>query len=186
MGIGRAIQYIAETGNGIVTTRDIVDMGFSESALRQYARRNPETIEKLGYGVYQFLDPDGETDINLTNAGFAAALALAGPDSYLTGSSVLDYYNLANANPEIITIRTPHKVRRKFPPRVRVATTGREEEVDSIGGIRMQNLAAAFREATDTRLDYRLRGLEDAEARNLINADQARILRKELERKKGR
>lgn len=177
---------IAKEKNGIVTTRDILNLGFSDSSLRQYARRNPDVVEKLGYGVYQFLDPDETTDINLVNAGFAAALALAGPDSYLVGSTALDYYNLAYANPEVLSLRTPHKVRRVFPSFVRVSTTKRKERVDSVGGIRVQNLPAAFREATDTRLDYRLQGLEDAEARNLIDSDQARLLREELERNMGK
>jgi predicted transcriptional regulator of viral defense system len=186
MGVGNTVRVIAEKNDGIVTTKSVVEAGFSESSLRQYRRRHPEELEKIGSGVYLYLDLDEETKIRFDNPTARVALGLAGPDAYLTGSSVLDFYNLANANPKHLTLKTTRRFRREFPKWMQVSYTTKRERVDEVNGIRLQNLAAAFQEAKDTRLDYRLQGLNDAEARNLIGGDDADEVRAKLEGLMGR
>ncbi|MCI1902190.1 MAG: hypothetical protein LKI93_05625 [Bifidobacteriaceae bacterium] len=184
--IEKTLEKVSRENHGIVTTADVVAAGFSESALRQHARRHPDEVEKLGSGIYLFLDPEEKTGVESSDSTFLVALGLAGSQAYLTGSTVLDYYNLANANPEKITVRTPHRFRRVFPNWMKVSHTTRRERVDVINGIRLQNLEAAFLDAKDTRVDYRLEGLNDAESRNLIGGDAADRVREKLRRKQGR
>jgi predicted transcriptional regulator of viral defense system len=186
MALEITIKEEAQRNHGIVTTGNIISSGFSESALRQYARRHPDKIEKLGSGIYLFLDFESETNIDFDNSTFLTSLALAGPESYLTGSSVLDYYNLANANPAHIAVRTPRKFRRVFPSWLRVSYTKKRERIDIVNDIRLQNLANAFKDAKDTRIDYRLQGVDDAEERNLIGGDDADETREYLRKQFGR
>ncbi|QOL31469.1 MULTISPECIES: type IV toxin-antitoxin system AbiEi family antitoxin domain-containing protein [Bifidobacterium] len=181
MKMENAVLDVAKKNNGIVTVKDIKALGYSESALRQFARRNDDIIGKQGGGVYMVYDADG---VDPRDASYAAALAMTGDESYLSGSSVLDFYNLANANPRWTTVRTPHHISRKLPGWLRVIHDRRQSRnVDVIRGIRLQNLSDAFLEAKDTRLDYRLEAVDEAEQRNLLSPIQADMLRDVL--KKG-
>ena len=175
-----AVMDIARRNNGIVTVKDVRNLGYSESSLRQLARRNPEIIGRQGNGVYMVYEADG---VDPRDASYAAALALAGPDSFLSGSSVLDFYNLANANPRWVTLHVAHRVCRKLPAWLHIIRDGEPcRNVDVIRGIRLQNLFDAFLEATDTRLDYRLEAIEEAERYNLLSPPQADALRAKLKR----
>ncbi|WEV45958.1 hypothetical protein OZX62_05680 [Bifidobacterium sp. ESL0690] len=165
----------ANNNNGIVTVMDMKRFGFNESSLRQYVRRHPDMFNKRGSGVYEVIDD--RVSVDPRDAAYASALALAGEGAYLTGSSVLDFYNLANANPVQTTVKTPHHISKRLPSWLHVVTVREKHPVDIVRGIRLQNLFDAFREAKDTRLDYRFDAISDAEQRNLLPAYLADRLR---------
>lgn len=95
----------------------------------------------------------------------------AGEGSYFVGSTVLDFYNLGLQEPLLSDMRSPsHREGRVGA--IDIGAPQPDDQIDTIRGIRLQNLYQAFQEARDIRDDYLLDAAEQAWDRNLLNAEE--------------
>lgn len=94
---------------GYVTTEDAREEGIDPTYLRLMVRRR--TIEHVGYGLYRF------PQVPITeHTHLMEAVLWVGEGAVLSHDSVLSMHGLANANPSIIRVTTPRRVRRSRPP----------------------------------------------------------------------
>lgn len=173
MNVRNTLFEIASRNAGIVTTKDFRQYSYTDAALRVFARRHPDELIRHGTGVYEYLDPQDRLDIDWDVVSYAVAQALVGEKAYISGSSVLGFYHLANVAPLKMQLKTTSRITRALPPSLDVSVVSMAEKVDIVRGVRLQNLAAAFREADDTRASYRLEAVEEARKLNLISGKDA-------------
>lgn len=109
---GRTWQRLHEVAldqHGFVTTRDAHDADVDPAYLRQMVERS--TIERVAYGLYRF------PQVPVTKyTPFMEAVLWAGEGAVLSHDAVLSLHGLANANPRVIRVSTPRRVRRSAPP----------------------------------------------------------------------
>jgi len=150
---------------GYVTTRDAGDLGVPAVELRKLHHRGG--LDHVGLGLYRFEDipptPKGE---------FMEAVLRVGEDAILAGDAVLALHDLGFANPRRIRIATPHRVRRRLPPFIKVE----QRAVPRAGqttyeGIPAMTVAEAIRDCRGLLMPERL--VEAA-----IEAAQAGLIRK--------
>ncbi|BDR52211.1 hypothetical protein KIM372_01180 [Bombiscardovia nodaiensis] len=175
-----AVEQLAARNALIVTARDIRQLGFHESSLRQYARRHDDLLP-LGHGVYQYFGLEEAQPQAYHDAEAVAALAIAGDNSYLAGSAVLNFYDLAYANPDQIRVKTQRRNRRQMPSWIQLEHVTRPEPTDQVRQVRLQKLPSALLEANDIRKDYRLEAVEVAKSQGLLESRLAAHLLSQLE-----
>jgi len=180
MGLRDAIVEIANENAGTVTVHDIRRAGYTADAIRHYVRRHDD-VERIAQGVYEFVDPDNILTASMSDRYLMSVLRIAGPDSYLAGESVLDFYNLSNANPHKVLVRSPHRLTRQIPGYMSVELYPGSEPVDVIRGIRLQGLYNAFLTTKSLQTHYLLEGIETAANRNLITEHQSLKLKNLIE-----
>jgi len=100
---------VAVNQHGFVTTRDAVSLGLPRSYLGKMKARG--AIEGVSYGLYRF------PQVPVTEyTPFMEAVLWVGQDAVLSHDAVLSLFGLANANPNVIRVSTPRRVRRSDPP----------------------------------------------------------------------
>lgn len=172
MTVREAIVAISKKHAGIVTTRDMQDLGFGPSALREYAHRHPP-VTKYGRGIYCFDDIVEEFDIDNSDMGWFIDMAEAGKGSYLAGSTVLNFYDLGMLMPRKAYLRTPSKHLLSKTSPVVLGKADPSDEIDVIRGVRLQRLSQAFMLARDVETPQRLRAAADkAMDMNLLTGEE--------------
>ncbi len=94
---------------GYVTTDDAREEGIDPTYLRLMGRRG--TIEHVGYGLYRFPQVPVTEHTHLMEA-----VLWVGDGAVLSHDSVLSMHGLANANPSIVRVTTPRRVRKSGTP----------------------------------------------------------------------
>jgi predicted transcriptional regulator of viral defense system len=150
---------------GYVTTQDADDLGVPPVELRKLHQRGG--LDRVGQGLYRFEDiPPTPKD------EYMEAVLRVGADAVLAGDAVLALHNLGLAHPRRIRVATPHRVRRRLPPFIKVEQrqVPRTEQT-TYEGIPAMTVAEAIRDCRGLLMPERL-----AEA--AIEAAQAGLIRK--------
>jgi predicted transcriptional regulator of viral defense system len=170
------IDYIYETGldnYGIVTSRQAAACGVRPPELNRWVKNG--VLERLGHGVYKLT-----RYVPVEEDRYAEACALVGEDAKLYGESVLAFWNLAFANPSILTIASPRRVRKKLPEWIRVVLDEHEAEA-YYRGIPSQSVYRAILTCKDAMLPERLRDAADvAYGNGLVTLEEYKNLEKEV------
>lgn len=160
---------------GLITVTRAKELGITNNELVQYARRG--RITRIGHGLYQLTKRIPEA-----NDAYAIAVALAGPDAYLFGESVIAMHGIAPTNPKRINVATPKRIRRKLPSNIRVTSGRLEDNLTIYDGIPSQSVAAAVRSCKGNLMNNRLvDAVKNARREGLIRKDEEETLLKELE-----
>ena len=156
--------------HGYVTSRDAADLGLRRGYLGELHAAG--TLEKVAYGLYRF--PQIPTT-RLTP--FMEAVLWAGEGAVLSHDAVLSMHELVYANPRVLRVSTPRRVRKSGPP-VAVEIIRRELDPADLTvheGIPCTTVARALRDCHGLIMPSRL--IEAAhEAR-----DQGLVRRREME-----
>lgn len=145
---------------GYVTTDDAREEGIDPAYLRMMVQR--KSIEHVGYGLYRFPQVPVTERTHLMEA-----VLWVGEGAVLSHDSVLSMHGLANANPSIIRVTTPRRVRKSAPPSPIeiIRRTLPEEDLTVYDGIPSTTVARALSDCRDLLMRSRL--VEAAhEARN--------------------
>ena len=136
------IWPVAEDHYGIITSAEAKEMGISKQ--RMVAMEKSGRLERIGRGVYQV-----KHHVPGANDVYAAAVAVAGEGAYLRSASVLFMLGLTPANPSVMYVGTPKRIRRAMPKGFRLKSTTPCEvvEYDGFEGIRYQGLVDALKTA---------------------------------------
>lgn len=136
---------------GFVTTADAHAAGIDPTYLRLMANRG--TIEHVGYGLYRF------PQVPVTeHAHLMAAVLWVGDGAALSHDSVLSMHGLAHANPAIIRVTTPKRVRKGAPPSLIeiIRRTLPAEDLTTYNGIPSTTVARALLDCRDRIMLSRL------------------------------
>lgn len=107
----RQLYDIALDHHGFVTTTAAKAAGVDGAYLRQMTQRG--TLEQVAYGLYRV------PEVPLTEqAPYMEAVLWTGADAALSHDAVLALHGLASANPSVIRVVTPRRVRRRQRPPV--------------------------------------------------------------------
>ena len=137
--------------HGFVTTADADRAGIDPTYLRLMAQRG--TIEHVSYGLYRFPQVPVTKHTHLMEA-----VLWAGDGAVLSHDAVLSMHELANANPSIIRITTPKRVR-KDHPRSAIQVIQRvlpDEDLTTYNGIPSTTVARALLDSRDLIMRSRL------------------------------
>ncbi len=147
---------------GMITSLEARSLGISNNELVQFAHRGKLT--RLGQGLYrvEWYSPTEEDP-------YAEAVALAGPNAFLWGESVLGLLKLAPTNPAYIQVAATRRVRRTLPPHIRLTHVEEGAPVTSYVGIPSQPAADAIRSCVGHMMPACLAGTaEEARRRGYI------------------
>ena len=113
---------------------------------------------------------------------YAEAVAFGGNGAMIYGESVLAMLNLAFANPPLIEVATPRRVRKKLPPWVKIIHIGAcAAMTESYRGIPCQPLRDAMRLCKNRILPERiLVAIESAKDEGWLSSDDGEILKNEI------
>lgn len=138
------IWPVAEDHYGIITSAEAKEMGVSKQ--RMVAMEKSGRLERIGRGVYQV-----KHHVPGANDVYAAAVAIVGEGAYLRSASVLFMLGLTPANPSVVYVGTPKRIRRRLPRGFRLKRTAPcgAVEYDGFEGIRCQGLVDALKTARD-------------------------------------
>jgi predicted transcriptional regulator of viral defense system len=167
---------IAVAQHGFVTSRDAESLGLAHTYLgTMYARG---TLERSARGVYRF------PQLPVTRAmPFMEAALWVGRDAVLSHDAVLSLHELASANPRVLRVTTPWRVRRSDPPAAIEVVRRRLPDADVTvhEGIPTTTVARALRDSRGLVMPHRLvKAAEDARARGLIRRSEFDALLEEL------
>jgi len=161
--------------NGLITTREAVEMGIPAVELVKLCHRGKLT--RVGHGVYR-IDKyfPQETD------AYAAAVAKVGKGAYVVGESVLGYYRLCPTHEAVIHVGTPRRVRRRLPPTILLERRPEGEPLHLMDGVPAQTLALAIRTARQSVETTRImEAIRSARDRQLLQPEEAQELIKEID-----
>lgn len=166
--ITKQIINSARSHGGLVTTWDMNARGVSSDSLLHWARRHGDYV-KFGHGIYEFDALNEKENINTDDQQWFMPLAQArDPQAYLAGITVLDFYNLGYVAVNFSLVRA-HTTRKHIGSGETVIEPLRPtDRVDTVRGVRLQNLAQALNEARPINANYLKQAIEDAYERNLI------------------
>lgn len=167
------IYEIAADNYGLITTAQAKEIGVTGVELSRWV--NNGRLAKKGTGVYRV-----SHYIPTENDKFAEAIALTGPGSFLFGEAVLAKEGLALANPPVLTIGSPRRVRRKLPAWIE---TVRANGVPTTcyDGIPSQTLASAIQTCKTRIMPSRLlEATEQGWKRGLLNREEFNALMEEF------
>lgn len=155
----RAVEQL-----GFVTTRDARAADVDPAYLRQMAERG--TIQRVAYGLYRF------QEVPVTeHTPFMEAVLWVGEDALLSHDAVLSLHGLANANPSVIRVSTPRRVRKSDPPGAVeiIRRTVPAQDVTRYEGIPSTTVARALVDSRSLIMRTRLiEAAHDARAKGLI------------------
>lgn len=160
---------IARTHAGVVALRDARAAGITPAAFHQYARRHKPNANY--HGAYTFYALDDKYGISEADDDWFIKMHAAGLGSYFVGSTALDFYKLGLQIPSRTYMRSPSRKPGTIKTIV-ILPPKKDAMIDTIRGIRVQNLYQAFKEAGEVRNDRLLAAAEQAWDRNLLNIDQ--------------
>lgn len=159
---------------GMITSSEARALGISNNELVQFARRGK--LQRLGQGLYrvEWYAPTEEDP-------YAEAVALAGPEAFLWGESVLGLLGLAATNPAYVQVATTGRVRRSLPSHVRLVHARKGTPTTSYVGIPSQPVADAIRSCMGHVMPERLGGaVREAERQGYVTPREADGLLGEL------
>jgi len=167
-----SLRMLAFDGHGVITTLGAARLGVPAVEVRKLASRG--ALTRIGHGVYRM--EEAPTDA-LTP--FAEAIAQVGPGAVIADESVLEIHDLAQVNPNKITVVTSRRVRGQLPATILVKRLPVDRiEVDYVEGVPVMPLHTAMVRCAGRVLPDRLEeGIDDALGRKLITAQQAAVVR---------
>lgn len=168
------IYEIAADNYGLVTAAEAASTGAATSEVARWVRAG--WLEKVGRGVYRLA-----RYVPTPYDGYAEAVALVGPGSYLYGESVLAMHDLAPTNPKRIYVATPKRVRRELSSGIDVVQRPSGEPTTVYEGIPSQSVYDAIRSCEGSLMGGRLRqATENARRNGLLTRNQHERLMEEL------
>jgi len=166
---------------GYVTTDDAREEGIDPAYLRMMVRRG--TIQHVGYGLYRF------PQVPITeHTHLMEAVLWVGEGAVLSHDSVLSMHGLANANPSIVRVTTPRRVRKTDPPNpVKIIRrTLPEEDLTIYDGIPSTTVARALLDCRELIMRSRLlEAAHEARDEGLVRRREYDALLAELEAPRG-
>ena len=160
---------------GIVTSAMAHDLGVSNMALVQLARRG--RLIHLRRGVYKLA-----RHVPTENDDYAQALAMVGETAYLCGESVLAFLDLAPTNPSCLYVAAKERVRKALPRGVVLKKSPPNHEPVLIQGLPCQRVADAIRSASSTVPRERLvEAAKEAYRKGFLSQKESENLLRELE-----
>lgn len=168
------IYEIAADNYGLVTAAEVASAGAATSEVARYVRQGQ--LVRVGRGVYRLA-----RYVPTPYDGYAEAVALVGPGSYLYGESVLAMHGLAPTNPKRVCVATPRRVRKELPDSVEVTQKPGGKPTAVYEGIPSQSVADAIRSCKGRLMAERLRqATEGARRGGLVTKEQHEQLMEEL------
>lgn len=168
------IYEVAADNYGLVTRDEAVRIGVSDKELSRLA--SDGRLTRIGHGIYRIkhhvpgsLDP------------YAESVALAGPDAYLYGESVLAMFALCPTNPAKMFVGTPRRIRRRLPRGMKVIQRRDVADVTEYEGIPSQTVSAAIRSCMGKIMPDRLQeAVREAQRQGLLRKGEAEELGREV------
>lgn len=172
---------IATDQHGFVTNRDATTLGLPSSYLGTMKARG--SIERVAHGLYHF------PQVPVTAyTPFMEAVLWTGEGAVLSHDAVLSLHGLANANPSVIRVSTPRRVRKSTPP-VAVKVIRRtipDEDLTRYEGIPSTTVARALLDSCDLIMRSRLLdAAHEARAEGLVPRRRFEELLERLEQTDG-
>ncbi len=167
--------------HGFVTSRDTAALGLPDTYLGTMRSRG--LIEPVARGLYRF------PQVPVTElTAYMEAVLWVGQDAALSHDAVLSMHGLAEANPRILRVTTPRRVRRHDPP-LPVEIVRRElpaADLTSHEGIPSTTVARALRDCRGLIMRSRLiDAANEARALGLVRRQQFESLLADLEAAHG-
>lgn len=166
---------------GFVTTDDAREEGVDPTYLRMMVQRG--TIEHVGYGLYRF----PQVPVN-EHTHLMEAVLWVGEGAALSHDAVLSMHGLANANPSMIRVTTPRRVRKSSPPSPIkiVRRTLPDGDLTVYAGIPSTTVARALLDCRDLIMQSRLvEAAHEARGEGLVRRREFDALLAELEGGRG-
>jgi predicted transcriptional regulator of viral defense system len=167
---------VAVEQHGLVSSLDARALGLADSYLGTMHARG--SLERSARGVYRF----PELPVTRLTALMEAVLWV-GRDAVLSHDAVLSLHELASANPRVMRVTTPWRVRRSDPPtaievvRRRLAAS----DVTVHEGIPTTTVARALRDCRGLVMPHRLvEAAHEAHARGLVRRGELPALLADL------
>jgi len=176
---------LAEEHDGLFTSEQARDSGFTDSVLSRLAQRG--RIERTGRGVYRI----PYVPINRFSQYREAVLwaqAHRGPNTVsLSHETALAIYGISDANPAAIHLTVPKstRLRRESPKSVMVHRDDLpSQDVTVIEGLPVTSIARTIADLLEAggRLDLIGQAITEARREGYISAAESQRLRKELKR----
>ena len=149
---------------GFITGGDAERAGVNRKYLNDLKRRG--VLEHTAYGLYRF------PQVPVTEyTPFMEAVLWVGADAVLSHDAVLSLHGLANANPSVIRVSTPRRVRKSDPPAaIKVIHRALpDEDLTRYEGIPSTTVARALLDCRDLIMRSRLlEAAHQAKAAGLI------------------
>lgn len=157
------VYEIAADNYGLVTVAQARQLGITTGEMTRWS--SGKRLTRRGHGVYKIV-----RWIPTPHDPYAEALALVGEGSFLWGESVLSMHGLALVDPQIVTVATPHRVRRTLPPWIKLVPAPQSERPVFYEGILSQPIASAIEVSKGTIMRERLiDAVEQARRQGLIS-----------------
>lgn len=169
--------YDEAIGNyGLITVQAAKELGITSATLVKLAQRG--RLERIAHGLYR-IDRYVPSKDGLD--AYACAVASCGEGAYLWGPSVLAIRNLCPTDPSRIYVATSRRYRGKSRSGVVVKDRTQCGRIDNVEGICAQGVGEAILASLHIiMLDRLLDAVGVATERNLVNAEEARAITKEL------
>lgn len=176
------LYEVAADQYGFITRNDARDVGVDPDYLHVLAGRG--VIEHTGVGLYRF------PEVPVTErTSFMETVLWVGRDAALSHDAVLALHGLAFANPSVIRIVTPHRVRRaKSPPTALkvIRRTIPDGELTRYFGIPSTTVARALLDCRDLTMRSRLiDAAKDARREGLLREAELDHVLEQLEHSNG-
>lgn len=181
---GRAYDLLfglATSQFGYVSRAQAVEAGLARNTLDEMSKRG--AVDHVAHGLYRFKAfPHDPFD-----AYMEAALWPHGHTGVLSHETALDVYGLSDANPRKIHVTLPkkHRITREIPPVYEIHHADLEPgEITWREGLPLTTVARTLRDCHREHLRRGLleQALQQARARGLLTAAEARELRNEISR----
>lgn len=167
---------VAVEQHGLVTTVDARELGLAHTYLGTMHARG--SLERSARGVYRF----PELPVTRLTVLMEAVLWV-GRDAVLSHDAVLSLHELASANPRVIRVTTPWRVRRSDPPTAVEVVRRRlpPSDVTVHEGIPTTTVARALRDCRGLVMPHRLvEAAHEAHARGLVRRGELPVLLADL------
>lgn len=155
---------VALDQHGFITGGDAERAGVNRKYLNDLKRRG--VLEHTAYGLYRF------PQVPVTHyTPFMEAVLWVGADAVLSHDAVLSLHGLAHANPSVIRVSTPRRVRKSDPPAAIkvIRRTIPDEDLTRYEGIPSTTVARALLDSRDLITRSRLlEAAHQARAEGLI------------------
>ena len=170
------LLYIGMDNYGIVTSGDAKSVGLSDRVVFSHVKNGK--LLRMGQGIFKLAAFSSSDDMDR----YAVAVSFGGNGAMIYGESVLAMLNLAFANPPLIEVATPRRVRRKLPPWVKIIRIGAGAAMtEYYKGIPCQPLRDAMRICKDRILPERiLAAIELAKTEGWLSSDDGENLKNEI------
>ena len=168
------IYEIAVDNYGLITSAEAKKLGISDQDMKMLEKRG--RLIKRGHGVYRLA-----RYVPTPYDAYAEAVVLVGRSAYLYGESVIAMLELAPTNPSRVFVATHSRIRKQLPEYIVLVKA--DDAITHYEGIPSQSVYDAILACRKTMMPERLEdATQEAERQGYITNNQARTLRKELEK----